>query len=414
MTRNVWLFAAIIALLFEEGIFAERILAAQTETRASHLGPLVIGMYKEMNHRELLDRYPGSRTSILSYVKLDIDAAKGDARSTVRQLKYEANDHERMKRDFWPQIALETQRLSLPTLRQELENSGSQVDDNLRTLARAIAQYRDKHKWFFIRPFSEMNDEEGSWEFANKQYTNTPQDFAAVWKLLRDIFDEEGATNAIFIFSPLAAYHTHHEMEILKTLNLIPAGYIDAFGLNVYSRPLSAYGRGSAAPISFAELATPWIKLLASSKHHGIPLAVPEMGVSQEASDVNRSQWLRQAFVFARNHDFVMLTYFNVPGGVGWTVEDGSLAEETLREAMASTAPDGIIAKISTPLPPAAPRKAAVKIPQTPLPANSVRVSICPNTHLIATQFCPVSVPKIFPRGKQPTRKCSKHSQEGS
>ena len=415
MKRNAWIFAALIVLLlFSEGIFAEQSLAAQTETRASHLGPLVIGMYKEMNHRQLLEKYPGSRTSILSYVKLDIDAAKGDVRSTVRQLRYEANDHERMKREFWPQIALETQSLSLAALRQELASPGSQVDDNLRTLARAIAQYRDKHKWFFIRPFSEMNDEEGSWEFANKQFVNTPQDFAAVWKLIREVFDEEGATNAIFIFSPLAAYHTHHEQEILKALNLIPSGYIDAFGLNVYSRPLSAYGRNSAAPISFAELAAPWIKLLTSSKHHGIPLAIPEMGVSQEASDSDRSQWLRQAFAFARGHNFVMLTYFNVPGGVGWTVEDGSLAEETLRQAMAGTASDSLIAKVPSELPPPAPRKAVVKPPQTPLPANSVRLSICPDSHLIATEFCPVSVPKIFLRGKQPTRKCDKHSKEGS
>ena len=45
--------------------------------------------------------------------------------------------------------------------------------------------------------------------------------------------------NAVFVFSPLAAHGVQRDAEVLATLNAIPPGYIDAFGLNVYSRPMS-------------------------------------------------------------------------------------------------------------------------------------------------------------------------------
>src|SRR5262249_26525522 len=145
---------------------------------------------------EFLRAYPDSRTAILCYLKLD----SGQVREMVEYLRMQADVQEQMGRDFWPQVALETGDLSLAAFNRELSQPGSQVDRSVRTLARAIAHYRDRKKWFFIRPFSEMNDATDGcpWEFGSKTHANTPEDLATAWILLREAFNDEGATNAIF------------------------------------------------------------------------------------------------------------------------------------------------------------------------------------------------------------------------
>jgi len=288
-----------------------------------------MGLGMSMTMPTYLTAFPNARTSIFAYLKLDGRAVE----AMVSYLDTQVGVQERAGRDFWPQVALETGRLTMAEFRRELARPDSLTASNVRLLAANIARYRDLGKWFFIRPFCEMNDGtlENPWEFANPNFTNTPADYAAAWKLLRDVFDDEGATNAIFIFSPLAAHSVHHEREVLATLNLIPSGYIDAYGLNVYSRPMTAYGGTSHEPIPFATLAQPWIDLLARSRHRGIPLAVPEMGVSNQAADGQRAAWLRAAFRFARAHNFVLVTYFNYPHPY-WQIDEGTQAHEALRE----------------------------------------------------------------------------------
>ena len=285
--------------------------AAPVSTRASHLGAVAVGMGQILHMADYLRDYPGSRTAILAYFKID----SMEVGPLVKTLSTNAAEQERQAREFWPQIAIETDHLSLAAFHHELAQRGSVVEVRARTLAHAVASYRDLHKWYFIRPFSEMNDgtESTPWEFGNPRHSNTPADFAAAWTLLRKVFDEEGATNAIFVFSPLAAHGVHRESDVLAALDRIPVGSIDAFGLNLYSRPASAYGGASRDPIPFAELARGWMQVLARSKHRGIPLAVAEMAVSSQATDEKRAQWLREACRFARTHGFVLITYFNYP-----------------------------------------------------------------------------------------------------
>lgn len=404
-------FAAVIvssAVLMGAG----RPVVAQVQTRASHLGCMAVGVAQPMHMADFLKSHPGSRTAILSYFKLDSTEVNG----VVGALRSQAAVQEQMRHDFWPQIALETYGLSLSAFRQELSHPGSPVDWNVRTLAREIARYRNQSKWVFIRPFSEMNDatEDTPWEFGCREHSNTPEDFAAAWKLLRDVFDEEGATNAIFIFSPLAAHSVHREKDVLAALNKIPVGYIDAFGMNVYSRPMSAFGGSSHVPIPFSQLVAPWLNVLASSRHRGIPLAVSEMGVSKQASDTQRAAWLRQAFAFAKKHHFVMLTYFNFAHPY-WQVDEQTEAGDALFAEMATDAsPSGYVSE--APLRPTAaipPRPAVPPAPMRPVrkpPAPGfVRVFVCADTGQLATEYCPVQTPRDFKKGRQPHVKCNRH-----
>ena len=284
-------------------------------------------MGKLLHSADYLRKYPGSRTAIFAYFKLD----SMDIGPFIRDLRIQAATQARLNRDFYPQIALETEHLSLPAFTHELSHPGSPLDIKVRALASEIARYRDQNKWFFIRPFSEMNDGTATtpWEFGNPTQHNTPAKFASAWLLLRRIFDEEGATNALFLFSPLAAHGVHREKEVLDALDRIPVGQIAAFSLNLYSRPRSAYGGNGAEPIPFAELAHQWMRVLAHSRHKGIPLAIAEMAVSSQASDAQRAKWLREAFHFGRTHNFVMMTYFNFPHRY-WEIHAGTQAGDAL------------------------------------------------------------------------------------
>jgi len=300
-------------------------------TRASHLGSVAAGIGTVMHMADYLGQYQGSRTAIFAYLSMD----SPDCLSLVRNLRAQSDIQDRLGREFWPQLCLEVRSLSLSAFSRELAHTGSQTNKNVHALARTIATYRDRGKWFFLRPFCEMNDATPTcpWEFGHHRHKNTPADLATAWKELRDAFDEEGATNAIFIFSPLAAYGVHRESETLSALNLIPSGYIDAFGLNVYSRPMTAYGGASKAPISFEVLVQPWLCLLDGSKQRGIPLAVPEMGVSNQASDAARAEWLRTAFHFARSHGFVLVTYFNYHHRY-WQIDTNTLTGQALKHEL--------------------------------------------------------------------------------
>lgn len=286
-------------------------------------------MGKLLHSADYLREYPGSRTAIFAYFKMD----SMEIRPFIRDLRIQAATQARLNREFYPQIALETERLSLPAFTRELSRRGSPLDVKMRQMAGEIARYREQGKWFFIRPFSEMNDAtlNTPWEFGNRKYHNTPADLAAAWTLLRRVFDEEGATNALFIFSPLAAHGVHRQPEVLAALNLIPVGSIDAFSMNLYSRPRSAYGGNGAEPIPFAELAHTWMNVLAHSRHKGLPLAVAEMGISSQASDAQRAKWVREAFNFGRAHRFVLLTYFNFPHRY-WEIQEGTQAGSVLKE----------------------------------------------------------------------------------
>src|SRR5579871_573286 len=119
VTLLLFLFALGTALMAEDSA-----KAAPTRTRASLLGAVASGMGKVMHMADFLKEYPGSRTAILAYVNLDSQ----DVDALVANLRINADTQERQGRDFWPQIALETGKLSLSAFTRELLRPGSQVD----------------------------------------------------------------------------------------------------------------------------------------------------------------------------------------------------------------------------------------------------------------------------------------------
>jgi cellulose synthase (UDP-forming) len=74
--------------------------------------------------------------------------------------------------------------------------ASGKYDDYIRRFAREAAAYK---KPYFLRFAHEMN---GNWYPWGDIESNTPQDYIAMWVHVHKIFEEEGATNTIWVWSP--------------------------------------------------------------------------------------------------------------------------------------------------------------------------------------------------------------------
>ena len=317
--------------------------------KARDMGPRTFGSYEEERIDALVTDERHLSTS-LAYPKMDDSASIDEFLQNLKDQTGPMKD----RPDIVPQIALESKSMGLRELDRELSNPKSETQMNVRRLARALAEHPERQ--FNLRPLSELNDGAGAWQYENPlKKGNDPKTYSAVWLKLRSLFDQEGAKNARFIFDVVAGHFSKRtssqesssERRIHETLNLIPAGAIDAFGMNVYTRPrLSAvythaeHGKPSDF-IPFGELASPWMKMLRQTHHNGIPFAAPEVGVSDGVTKDKmsvtasaRAAWLKDAFQFAKKNDFKTFVYFNDPGGrAGWQIPaDQNEADKVLSQ----------------------------------------------------------------------------------
>ena len=297
-------------------------------SRTASMDPPVAGSYTATNMQELLDANPRN-TTFLSYGGMDSTTLD----ATMYNLGNQAEIMARNGRDLAPQIALEINNTNLSEFIRDIQDPDSEVHARVQALGR---QVKDWGKRVYIRPFSEMNDgsEGATWELGNRSRgTNTPAQLAKAWVLLHDVMDQEGATNALYTFAPLAARRVGRRAEMAETLNLIPRGYIDAFGLNVYTRPLSHYGENSERYVSFSELVQPWLAIQENSPHRGLPRMVPEMACSTQGSETERARWIKEAFQYGKEHGFKAMTYFNATAK--WSLPEGGLGEQALKDSIA-------------------------------------------------------------------------------
>ncbi len=297
-------------------------------SRTASMDPPVAGSYTGTNMQTLLDANPRNST-FLSYGGMDSTTLD----STMANLRNQSEIMARNNRDLAPQIALEINHTNLSEFIRDIQDPDSEVRARVQALGR---QVKDWGKRIYIRPFSEMNDgsEGATWELGNRSRgSNTAAQLAKAWVLLHDVLDQEGATNALYTFAPLAARSVGRRAEMAETLRQIPRGYIDAFGLNVYTRPLRHYGENSDRYVPFSELVQPWLAIQENSPHRGLPRMVPEMACSTQGSEAERARWIREAFQYGKEHSFKSMTYFNA--SEKWSLPEGGLGEQALKDSIA-------------------------------------------------------------------------------
>lgn len=255
-----------------------------------------------------------------------------------------------------PQIGFESNSYDLPTMRRALASKGA-LPGTGETDARTNACYKQLAAWaaylkdkgpINFRPLSEMNDASGAWQMGKPE--NGPGDFAAVWNGMHALFDELGAANLRWTFTPLGVYGNPRLGLVRQALKLIPRENIDNVGINPYSM------RSGGSFESFKSLVDPWLKVFAQTGHAVRPV-ISEMGVSNNPKshnvegnkdpdyvapgsdgyrrlDAQRARWIHEAFAYAREKKFASVTYFDQQDTC-WRLDKGSLAFMALQEEIA-------------------------------------------------------------------------------
>jgi hypothetical protein len=129
-------------------------------------------------------------------------------------------------------------------------------DPYIRRFARLLRSY---HRPVFLRFAHEMN---GDWY----EWSGRPKEYVAAWRHVHGLFDEEGATNVKWVWSPNVNWDGRHPFEPYYPGDR----YVDWLGLDGYNRPRTGWNtftqifHGSYAaitalsdkPVMIAETAT--------------------------------------------------------------------------------------------------------------------------------------------------------------
>ncbi len=107
-------------------------------------------------------------------------------------------------------------------------------DPFIRQWARDAAKYK---KPFYLRFAHEMN---GNWYPWGNTNGNTPQDYISMWIHVHDIFEEEGATNVVWLWSP---NNTDNMGSTASMLSYYPGdAYVDWVGFSGFNFGVSSAG----------------------------------------------------------------------------------------------------------------------------------------------------------------------------
>lgn len=164
-----------------------------------------------------------------------------------------------------------------PSASLDLIAQGS-FDPYIRAWARAAAIHG---KAFFLRPFHEVGNPLYPWGPA---HGNTPASFRAAWRHVRDIFRQEGARNAAFVWTPYLATDTAFWPGDTE---------VDWIGIDIFN-----YG-GLAENGAWIEFETILRTQRRFLSHLGKPMLVAEVASSNVGGD--KTDWTRKMFRWIRS-----------------------------------------------------------------------------------------------------------------
>lgn len=245
---------------------------------------------------------------------------------------------------FVPQISIDalqpqnygdTSIDSLSSLRDRVCDSGSVLAGNLRGWAQFL---RDKRVNIQFRPFSEMNVPDISYHLRRDTRADGAQ-LGQMWKCLRKIFRDQGASNVKFLIDVTGTLCERPEnvtrdqygnVEFLNALNAIDPQDVDAVGIHPYCRP-------PAGLVSAERMIAPWLAEIDRTAQRGKPIVIAEMGIDKGYSSNERARWICDAYEYARkvHHRIRNMTYFDQKSDVkDWTIDEGSAEHRAMREAI--------------------------------------------------------------------------------
>jgi len=184
-------------------------------------------------------------------------------------------------------------------------------DAEIRRWAKQIKAFGQQ---LYFRPMSEMNGDWTSW--SGGVNGNQPQDYIAAWRRLRQIFQQEGATNAQFVWSPNRDGSLE---EAKRTFALYYPGdaYVDYVGFNGYNwGTLYTTPTWTSVWQSFDEVFGPSYQaaVMLTKK----PIIIAEVATTDVGG--SKAVWIQEAFTAIKNNypRIKAVVWFNVNKETDW------------------------------------------------------------------------------------------------
>lgn len=230
----------------------------------------------------------------------------------------------------WEPHAFGRDPLNQPEYRLERITAGD-WDNDIRRWAREL---RDFGYPVYFRPMCEMNGDWVTW--GGTVNGNTPDDYIPAWRHIHDIFQQEGAANVKFVWSP---NRDGDAASAQGTFNTYYPGdaYVDYLGINGYN-----WGRLYTTPEwtsqwqLFEEVFGPSYDVFTSRTSK--PVVIAETATTEVGGD--KAAWITDAFARLpeRFPRIEMLTWFNINKETDWRINSSDASLNAFREVF--RAPD--------------------------------------------------------------------------
>lgn len=187
------------------------------------------------------------------------------------------------------------------------------VDDTIVRRARGI---RDLGTPVFLRYGAEMDG------YENRKWVEGPAAFIRAWRHIHDVFEAQGATNAVWVWCPNASGFTWTNAK-----DYYPGGsYVDWICADGYNW---APGKRGAEWRSFAKIFRDWYDFGVAKDR---PLMIGETGV-QEGRAGDKAEWLNQARRQMRTRFTAIraFVYFNSDSSYPWWIDSSRSSLDAFR-----------------------------------------------------------------------------------
>ncbi len=183
-------------------------------------------------------------------------------------------------------------------------------DAYIERWAREVAAYK---RPLLLRFAQEMNG--GRYPWAESTNGNRAGEFVAAWRHVHAIFDQAGASNVRWVWSPVVAKHIPSEQYPSASL-------VDVVGVSGFVADRSVFGSPYR---SFATAFGPSLDALHTLAPDK-PLSLAEVAAAQTGGD--KAAWITGMFQEVRRRPYVRsIVWFNVRKEADWPIESSLSAE---------------------------------------------------------------------------------------
>ncbi len=200
---------------------------------------------------------------------------------------------------------------------------------------------------FLLRFAHEMNGNWYPWgTMAGAPNRNSPSDYVAAWRHVHDIFDQVGASNVRWVWSPNVMGYVG-DTPSPSYASLYPGdAYVDWVGLDGYNSGTSQAGSGTSQTglgwRSLEDLFAPSYKAMTSLTSK--PLMIAETASSERGG--SKAAWITHGFLHAlptRLPRVQVVVWFDKPKEADWSVTSSSSSLQAYRTVVANASNEGHI-----------------------------------------------------------------------